>query len=118
MKNEFITQIIQDFDDKTIPSFFDSNLYTTDHEISRHFFKFLRIGYIKKEDMSDPSKAIYINFEGKQFSISISRDLINVEKNIFKDNYQNYSSPTDVYNKLVTLCNNEDVFLKKRPIIC
>lgn len=44
----YITNIIKDFDEKRIPSFFDLSNYDTDFEIARHIFKFLRIGYIKK----------------------------------------------------------------------
>ncbi len=110
MDKDIILTIIQDFDNKTIPDFFDLKEYETDYEISRHFFKMLRIGYIKKEDVDYPQKAIYINFNRKYFSVSIYRKHIMIEKDIFRDYYQNYDSIEKVYQKLQSVCKNKDLF--------
>ncbi|MCH5159729.1 MAG: hypothetical protein J1F66_02635 [Clostridiales bacterium] len=112
IKNPILT-IIHDFDTKTIPVFFDLKEYETDYEISRHFAKSLRIGYIKKEDISHPEKAIYINFKKKIFFVSVFRKSIAIEKSIFKDDYQNYDSIEDVYKKLLLVCKNNDSLSNK-----
>lgn len=108
MKNSTILEIIHEFDAKVIPPFFDLEKYETDYEISRHLFKALRIGYIEKSEVKHPEKAIYINFYKKYFSVSIFRKGISVEKEIFRDNYQNYEAVEDIYNKLKSVCKNKD----------
>lgn len=107
-----ILTIIHDFDTKVIPNFFDLEEYETDYEISRHLGKALRIGYIKKEEICHPEKAIYINFKKKYFSVSAFRKSKTVEKNIFKDDYQNYDSIEDIYNNLLSICKNIDSVLE------
>lgn len=108
-----ILTIIDDFDTKSMPDFFDLKEYETDYEISRHFMKALRIGYIKKEEIDCPWEAIYINFKRKYFSITIFRKSIMIEKDIFRDDYQNYATIEEVYQKLLLICKNKDSFTEK-----
>ncbi len=108
MNKDIILTIIHDFDTKSIPDFFDLKEYETDYEISRRFVKWLRIGYIKKQEIKHPEKAIYINFKRKYFSISIFRKSIMIEKDIFRDDYQNYDTIEEVYQKLLSICRNKE----------
>ncbi len=108
MNNDIILKIIHDFDAKAITDFFDLKEYETDYEISRHFVKWLRIGYIKKEERNNPRKAIYINFKRKYFSISVFSKSMIMEKEIFRDYYQNYNTNEEVYQKLLSICENKD----------
>lgn len=112
-----ILAIINDFDKKVIPDFFDLEKYETDYEISRHFIKSLRIGYIKKEEIEKPQKAIYINFNKKYFSISAFPNSIMIEKIIFQDYYQNYDSISDVYKKVLLICKNKDSVLDDASLL-
>lgn len=108
MKNTYLDQIIQDFDNKQILDFYDLDTHDTDFEISRHLFKSLRIGYIKKTEVNNSGKAIYINFSKKKFSIKVARESISLEKRVFEDEYSNYASLNDIYSKIKQICDSID----------
>lgn len=111
MNKNTILEIIHDFDTHIMPTFFDLEKYETDFEVSRHMFKSLRIGYIEKAEISHPEKAIYINFHKKFFSISIFNKTITVEKEIFRDDYQNFDTVEDIYKRIKLICQNKDNYL-------
>lgn len=99
-----IDRIIKHFDEKKIGPFFNLNEYDTDFEISRHVFKMLNIGYIKKEDINNPKLSIYVVFKKKCFSIEKPSKIFNYI--IFTDEYNNYNSTDEVYKKVKLICDN------------
>lgn len=108
-KNQFITQIIDDYERGFIKPFFDLSEYESDKEICR-FSKRLVLGYIKKELVNDPRQAIIIEFGKKGFAIysqTCASHLIS--KGVFyRDLYENYSSPAEMYEVIQAIVDNLD----------
>ena len=112
-KNQFITQIIDDYERGSIKPFFDLSEYESDKEISR-FFKYLVLGYIKKELVNDPRWAICIDFGKKGFTMSSKNCASHLfsEGVFYRDLYQNYSSPAEVYEVVQAIVDNLEVRLQ------
>ncbi|MDE6655940.1 MAG: hypothetical protein K2J85_03010 [Anaeroplasmataceae bacterium] len=115
MKYKMIDQILYDFEHKQMPQFYNLLEYETDYEISKHVFKMLHIGYIKKEDVDNPTQCIDIIFKKNKFWIDTKQRMTS-RKVYYLDYYINYTSLDSIYQKIMKVCKdiedkrNEDTY--------